>query len=284
MLKIILMALVSAATLSAGGVAQIPETALDHALVAGGDDPALRPAFYELLLESRVFVAVVPDAATEGRQQIGESFRGTAPDDSVMLAFAVSEFEGLPVFNVFDTEQRLLDFLSRRPLGQMEVVELPVLAVLDSHRGDAFLYLNPETPFAKFLGVEEVRWLRGRGAAPLTRTSAAAADLAALEPISTGRDSLLAAIGRAARQIPEIAEVWLMAPPSGDGEPDEQGMILLIGLTPLPDYDRIDEIITALGPEIQGLVGEGHYLDMAPLSLTQARELAAGAEPQYRRD
>jgi hypothetical protein len=124
------------------------ETALDQHLAAAREDGSQADAYYELLLQSELFVPVwsakvSPDA--QGRSQDGDSF---AP--------VVIEMEGRRIVPLFDTQARLATWAER----EIEFIALAgqiLFEILDP----AFEFvLNPGTDHVKVFSVEERAWIR----------------------------------------------------------------------------------------------------------------------------
>ena len=232
-----------------------------------------------MLLATDVHVPVRPDSDVEPETRLG-GWPEAMPlrEDHVELAFMASQYNGLPVINMFDTEARLRSFMARRQLVDFAVVQLPVSELIESLHGDAYLFLNPETPFQMFIVPADVRMLRGWGGAPRLNTAASAGTLQAMSPVPDPSDDLVDAVIAAARTQDAVRRLWLL------GQHGEAS-VMIVEIDDGLSLTQKRRIADAFGRSLQGAIGDGAYLDIAPVTSAEVdRFVPPDAMPIYERD
>ena len=129
------------------------KTPLEAALERAVQDPAARPDFYRLLLESEVFVCGTPNPTAEGQEQ------------SVSLRIW-QDPEGKPRLPLFTR----LEYLQQIIQEQNDAVSLNARLLLEMTRG-AELSLNPGQNLGKQFSPEEIAALLDAGVEALTDPS-----------------------------------------------------------------------------------------------------------------
>lgn len=127
-----------------------PVNALEGALRRAALEPAQRPAFYHLLLESTVYVLGKPGAQTPRRTTVSAGER-------VSLQHWQKE-DGTPVVPFFTS----LDALGRAIEQETNWLGLPARALFEMTRGMA-LVLNPKSPYGKEFHPQETETLLATG-------------------------------------------------------------------------------------------------------------------------
>jgi hypothetical protein len=125
-----------------------PTNELEHALAQATRDPAARPRFYQLLMESQLFVLVAPHAGPPGERTLKPS------ENLPLISWKKGEQNIIPMF----TSLPLLQQIARQT-GQ----ELPFFALKGQDlfkvlaTGPLPAVLNPNCPVGKEFFVEEMR-------------------------------------------------------------------------------------------------------------------------------
>jgi hypothetical protein len=125
-------------------------TELDKALIAAQSDQAQANTFYNLFLNSDVFIPTYDAATTESGMrgsQEGESFTPI-----------VVENEGIPFLPIFDTLERLQTWAQGR---EMTYIRMPTHALIRSSLDPKLhIVLNVGTAYFKEFVPDELDWLR----------------------------------------------------------------------------------------------------------------------------
>ena len=126
-------------------------TELDKALIAAQGDQAQANTFYNLFLNSDVFIPTYDAATTTEsrmrRSQEGESFTPI-----------VVENEGIPFLPIFDTLERLQTWAQGR---EITYIQMPAHALIRSSLDPRLhIVLNVGTPHFKEFVPDELNWLR----------------------------------------------------------------------------------------------------------------------------
>jgi hypothetical protein len=121
------------------------QTPLEAALQRAVQDPASRPEFFRLLLDSEVFVCGIPNPAEEGQEQ----------SLSLRVWHGADGNSRLPFFT-------RVDFLQQAIHEQNDAVSLPAGTLFEMTRG-ASLSLNPGQDYGKQFSPEEIAALLDGG-------------------------------------------------------------------------------------------------------------------------
>jgi len=123
-------------------------TPLDRALDAAMADPEAQKIFYNVFLNSEIFVPVQePSNANEAKDL------GPRPDTFTPLLIASKDKAYLPLF---DSLERLQAWAK----GGMKYISLPGYALLEGLEGNVHLVLNLGTEHVKEFFLEEIQWLK----------------------------------------------------------------------------------------------------------------------------
>lgn len=261
-----LIVLVLTVLLSSPVVAQDEITPLDQAIIDGMRDESLRPAFYDLFLETPLYVPVV---------------RGSASPDGDMMQVMImsSEFQGVPLFNVFDREDRLDAFMARRNLTDYDFVLIDGSAVISMAARPFFVFLNPETPHEFFIEPVTVDWLANdRPNAELLSQQVLNLRYRPVEDEIA--EQYLPMIRPALERDEGILEARIVR---RDSEPPS--LMMFVRVTGMPDDARRSEIYRAIGATLAGMeFPDGGYFDIVILTGADWRQVSFPAgDPHYLR-
>lgn len=129
---------------------EIEENALDKALRRAADEPAERPEFYHILLESTVFVI-------GSSNQISEGISTLEAGSNVQIQNWQKQ-DGSPVIPFFSS----LQALERAIEGEESYMALPARPFFEMTRG-ATLVLNPRSDYGKEFFPDEIEALLSEG-------------------------------------------------------------------------------------------------------------------------
>jgi hypothetical protein len=245
---------------------------LDLAIEAGVRDPELRPDFYHLYRDTLVLLVLAREVpwATE--------------TEMVGLPLRTGLYNGLPLVNVFDSEERMRAFVQARGLEPSSPIMVRGEATLRLMATDYYLRLNPETSREKLFTPEEIRFLRGAAArdsfVEKALAAAALSDLVAAEPEPA---ALAAALQEALAHQPDVREAFVFRHPATPPGAAEPSYLVALRLDSRSEADHL-ATIQALSATIAGRIEEGRFVDVVPVSRSQLRRIApAGAQPFYKR-
>jgi len=247
-----------------------PGNELEEALVHAANDPAARPRFYELLLESDLFVLTPPNA-----------IRSNTPIANRNSVSFVQWSDGkrniIPVFTSLAMLERILKVQSDGP-AHLAFLGRELLRILA--RGTTSAVLNPNGPFGKELLVEEMRDLATGDFFSATRS----------QVLEKGRSVLLSvpanypyaavdALKRFLATRPEISAAYLAQlhdPASGDAPH------LLFGLLVTGDVEHLMRPLAVIARDV---LGSGRVADFTVLGRGGAMDeyFFKNMEPFYRR-
>lgn len=117
-------------------------TKLDEALVLGSKDTKAQPLYYDLFLNSLLFIPVIEDDNQKD-------------DDDGAIPLLV-ETNGLQYLMLFDTIKRLQDWADEK----VKYVALPGHAVTEMSLPNLYWALNYGTEHQKMFEPEEIKWLK----------------------------------------------------------------------------------------------------------------------------
>lgn len=128
----------------------VQETALGKALRLAADDPAQRPEFFRLLLESPVYILGDPNS-----QEVGS--RTCEPGEKISILNWAKQDGSLviPFFSSLPALQRAVEQESR-------YIELPARSLFEMTRGSA-LFLDPKSQYGKEFVAAEIEALLTNG-------------------------------------------------------------------------------------------------------------------------
>ena len=121
---------------------------LDNALLEAQQNASKQGAFYEVFLNSNVFIPTHDnpiDDSTPRRSKEGETFHPVLIQNQNKL-----------VLPIFDSEERLRDWAKR----EVNYVCMSAHALIRSIQGGIYFVLNAGTDYAKEFIPEELKWLR----------------------------------------------------------------------------------------------------------------------------
>ncbi|MEW9572109.1 enhanced serine sensitivity protein SseB C-terminal domain-containing protein [Rhodanobacter sp. Si-c] len=124
--------------------------ALEHALEQAAKEPANRPAFYQLLLESEVFALGHTESEGDGRRTL-------AVGEKISIV-NWQKNDGTPVIPFFSS----LDVLRRAIKEQQSFVAMPARSLLEVTKG-ATLVLNPGSSYSKEFFPHEIEAMLATG-------------------------------------------------------------------------------------------------------------------------
>lgn len=127
-----------------------PSNALEMALIKAADDPAQRPEFYRLLLESEVFVLGETQSKQDGRRIVTEGEK--------LLLMNWQKEDGTPVIPFFSS----IDALRRAITEVQSYLGLPARTLFEMTKG-ASLVLNPRSDYGKEFFPKEIEDLLRSG-------------------------------------------------------------------------------------------------------------------------
>lgn len=244
------------------------QTPLDRALVAAMDSEESRPAYYDLLLRSDLYVPTVdtPEREEQRRAAEGDSFSPV-----------VLESEGRLVLVLFDTVERL------QAWAQQEIgfVRLPGHALVASVDPQIHWALNPGSGFDKQFVPEELAWLRRR----LEDSHASQVVLERDTRVLIGTPSevpegLIESLTAVLRRNPEVHEARLAAI-GYEGEPRAHLAFVgtLVEGTEVEEAIRRDIVLAC-----RGFLEEGQTVDIFLDDSGMARTARETVEPFYVRE
>lgn len=126
------------------------ENELETALRRAADEPATRPDFYRLLVESQVFILGKSDSASEGDSMI--------PAGSNLAIVNWQRQDGSPVIPFFTS----LSALQRAIEEEQPYVALPARALFEITQGASF-FLNPRSAYGKEFYPQEISAILSTG-------------------------------------------------------------------------------------------------------------------------
>lgn len=129
---------------------QYSENALEIALRRAADEPSARPEFYQLLVESNVFILGQSDSGGEGDT--------TIPAGTKLSIVNWQREDGSPVIPFFTS----LPALQRAIEEEQPYVALPARALFEITQG-AGLVLNPRSPYGKEFYPQEISAILSTG-------------------------------------------------------------------------------------------------------------------------
>ena len=222
-------------------------TPLDRALVAANNDPNERPKYYNLFLQSEIYLATynVPEKEERKRLEVGTEIQPiileSAGDRYVML---------------FDTKERLSAW-AKREIG---FVRVPGHAFVEMASPDIRWALNAGTDFPKIFVPEEIRGLKElleqSQSKEIKITEATEAIVGPPAKIPSGLVESLTKALLKKREVREgyLGQVYFKAA----GEKPHLVLVLRIDK---PSKSLMEAINTDIGVAIHGLLGEGEYMD-----------------------
>jgi hypothetical protein len=235
------------------------ENALERILRLAADEPAHRPEFCRILLDSKVFVlgeSDQPDSTQDGHR--------TLQAGSHLSLQHWSKADGSTWIPMFTS----LEVLSRAIDEQRTYLELPVRSLFETAVGASFV-LNPGQPYGKEFVPQEIQALLNAGLthAPVTRTIEEATQVMIGTPREVPTEMLesLSMLFPKHREV-VAAYVALMHDPSRDEKPhllvaihvDAEGDLVareagLVAAETSPSKDPVDLIVIKDGDD--GIAG-----------------------------
>jgi hypothetical protein len=117
-------------------------TKLDDALVLGSHDPKAQPLYYDLFLNSLLFIPVIEEENSK--------------DDDGGATPLLVEANGLEYLMLFDTLKRLTDWADEK----VKYVAVPGHAVTEMSLSNIYWALNYGTEHQKMFEPEEIKWMK----------------------------------------------------------------------------------------------------------------------------
>ena len=225
-----------------------PMTPLDHALVAANNDPQQRPKYYNLFLQSEIYIAThnVPEKEERKRLEVGTEIQPI-----------ILESAGVRYAMLFDTRERLSAW-AKREIG---FVRVPGHALTDMASPDIHWALNVGTEYPKIFLPEEIRGLKELLAQSQSKeiklTEATEALVGAPAKIPAGLVESLVNVLSKNKEIREayLGQVYFKA----TGEKPHLALVLRVDR---PSSALMEAIKTDIGVAIHGLLGDGEYMDL----------------------
>ncbi|MDX1997137.1 MAG: enhanced serine sensitivity protein SseB C-terminal domain-containing protein, partial [Thermoanaerobaculia bacterium] len=188
-----------------------PRNRLEAALAKAADDPASRPEFYRLLLDSTIYVigfTDAPEAASRVNLKAGENLsivNWETPDGKPIIPFFAS-----------------LEALQRGLQEESQYVGLPARTFFEITRGSS-LVLNPGSPWGKEFFPQEVNTLLESGVnqVPTTRVVEKETSVLLGQPADYPAE-MVAALSRLLTKHSSVnaAYLCLMHDPAGSEKPN----------------------------------------------------------------
>lgn len=227
--------------------AENPITPLDRALVAANNDPNERRKYYNVFLQSEIYLAThnVPEKEERKRAEVGTEIQPI-----------ILESEGVRYVMIFDTKERLSAW-AKREIG---FVGMPGHALVEMASPDMRWALNVGTEYTKIFSVDEIRSLKEFLAQSQIKqikiTEATRAIVGAPAKIP---DSLVESLTKVLSKNKEVKEGYLgQVYYKVAGEKPHLALVLSVDK---PSRALMEAINTDIGVAIHGLLGEGEYMD-----------------------
>jgi len=220
------------------------ENPLDVALQLAADEPARRPEFYRLLLESSVYILGHTDGAPRETQALEAG-------EKISIQNWVRN-DGLPVIPFFTS----LTALQRAIEQEVAYMVLPARSLFEMTKG-SFLVMNPRSSYGKEFFPNEIEALLSEGVNRLLeqRVTQKATEVLLGQPAnypSKMVDSLTAFLSK--RSNVKAAYLALMHDPSQDEKPH-----LIVGIEA---EGEIDQIIREVGVVVGDTAPNGEPVDL----------------------
>ena len=227
--------------------AENPMTPLDRALVAANNDPNERPRYYNLFLQSEIYIATynVPEKEKE---------KLVAPGTAIQPI--IIESAGDRYVMIFDTRERLSAWAKR----EMGFVGVPGHALVEMAGPDIRWALNVGTEYPKVFLPEEIRSLKQLVAQSQVKqiklTEATEALVGTPAKIPGGLVESLSKVLSKNKEVKEgyLGQVYFKA----EGEKPHLALVLRVDD---PSKALMEVINKDIGVAIRGLLGEGEYMD-----------------------
>jgi type III secretion system (T3SS) SseB-like protein len=227
-----------------------PENDIERMLVRASAEPAERPGFARALLDTEIFMVLIPEGAPivpgpDGKVTVPEGTRLTLP----------SAMRG---------DEQLIPFFSARSrvrawFSGEHIVAPELTRNLFGRYPDAPFVLNPGSDYGKEFGPEEAqRMLGGQFEdGPQTITTKAPEDVLLAHPVDIPH-ALIAALGRELGAVKSVHGSWLMLAQRAR-EPEQSWMVGV-------DHDGSwNDVRAAISRALAGDMLGGRMLDAMPL-------------------
>jgi hypothetical protein len=236
----------------------VPENELESALIRATKEPAARPDFYRLLLESDLLVL-----GTIEKRETAAGAAALSPGDNVQLASA--QANGRSYIPVFSSMTRLQTYIRE----EQKYLSMNGLSLFEMAVGATFV-LNPGSDYGKELLPAEIANLLNPGAqGPRKVTLDKPTNVLIGQPAVYPHD-LVNALKEAFTARPNVLAAHLIQIAfSGRDEPSHP----LIGVEVIGDWQPISVEIG----RIAGLVAPGVLLDAAPIDRTKTDDTLTAA-------
>ncbi len=243
-ITIAILALIPAALLMANGQTQM--TALDKALEAATKNPEKQSEYYNLFLNSEIFVPTHDLPLKESRNRAGE---GEA------IRPIIIESDGKKYLMLFDTKERLSSW-AKRDVG-FAVVRGHV--VVEMMSADIQWALNEGTDHVKIFVPDEIKWLKENVAKAAEEKLAKGTTVRVGAPPSIPA-GLVESLIKTFRRNPEVIEAYLaQVHYVKEGEKPHLALVLRIDASPALTLEAIrKDLATASRP----FLGQNEFIDI----------------------
>jgi hypothetical protein len=228
-----------------------PTNELEQALVQAAQDPAARPRFYELLLESQLFVLVPPNTGPHGERMLQKS------ENVPIMSWKKGEQDMIPMFTSLSLLQQTIgktgsavDYLALKGKDLFGLLAAGPLSAV----------LNPNCPVGKEFFVEEMRDIAsGKYFEPTNR-----------EVVQKERQVLLGQPAEYPHELVETLKRHLSSQPQVDAAYLAQIADSASGVPPhliiaIQMHGDIDPVIQRLGLISREILGPGKIVDFTVL-------------------
>lgn len=240
------LALVAALAPPQPALAQDGPTPLDQALAAAKQDPDNGEAYFQLLAETPLFLAIDKNSNLDPES------------GAVSPTLIVSEHEGVALISAFDTAERLDAYATSHEFPEWTAVQLPPGGVFDLRQDDYILLINPETPGEFVLTPDLLHRLRGDpGVAAVMAVTKS--DLAGLTPVELAPAALADAFDAAMHAQPSVIQAYVVNHPAAPPQASEGAYLAVIHVD--ARYANPPQIANALSVALAEALGEHRTMD-----------------------
>ena len=225
-----------------------PDNRLEALLMQAANDPGVRPEFYHQLLESDLFVLIVPSGLEAGQHTARQG------DHLMIKGIAV---EGRKLIPVFTSELRLREYLQQQDhLAQLKGrALLPMIA--EQNNG---MLLNPASNYGKeFTPTEVAALVDGSIFQQFEKTTLSQNQKAIIGQAKEYPDKLAAALKSFFERDSKVHKAFLaqIQMPQSNEPPH-----LLIAIEAEGDFESV---AAGCGIVIKDTLGPGQFVDLMPL-------------------
>ena len=221
-------------------------TELDLAFEAATKNPKKQPEYYDLFLNSEIFIPTHDVPSEDRRRRAGES---------ETIIPVIVESEGKSYLMLFDSKERLSAW-AKREIG---FAAIPGHAIVKMMNPSIHWALNVGTGHVKVFVPDEIRWLKESVSRSKQATLSKGTTVLVGAPAKTPA-GLVESLTRNLERNPEVAEAYLgQVHYAKEGEVPHLALVLRTSALPPSVIDAIREDLATAS---RGYLGKDQYIDI----------------------